>query len=165
MGDVPVSEAQRRDPVGTGVFQAGPSRDPSRTPMPWAPGPNLEFAPAGGADPWLPVGAPADGSVAEQWDVPASPLQLTQALLALRKGRPDLRCGPYQRLDGTPDGVWAWRRGEHTLVVLNLSAGATGVAVGPGRILVGTDRSRDGEAMGSDGSLSLAAWEGAVLDV
>ena len=63
--DVAVDASRHRDPVGTGVFRAGPGRDPCRTPMPWAPGPGAGFTTAG-AEPWLPIGDRRGLTVAEQ---------------------------------------------------------------------------------------------------
>ena len=54
---------------------------------------------------------------------------------------------------------WAFRRGEGTVVVLNLSDAAVAADAG-GTVLIGTDRSRDGERF--DGT--LGPWEGVVVD-
>jgi alpha-glucosidase len=70
-------------------------RDPQRAPMPW------EVAEA-------------------QREDPGSPLALTRELIALRRRSGDLRAGGYETLPA-PEGVWAWRRGENTTVVVNLS--------------------------------------------
>jgi alpha-glucosidase len=131
--------------------------------MPWKPGHNLGFAPATHAVPWLPVGAPAEGTVDEQAAEILSPLHLTKALIALRKDRNDLRLGPYQRLPAPP-GVWAYRRGFNTAVGLNLTGEIVEFEVGPGQILLGTRRGRDGDPL-DDGRLRLRAWEGAVLEL
>jgi hypothetical protein len=61
----------------------------------------------------------------------------------------------------SPDGVWAWRRGESIVVAVNLSGEAASLPLGPATIEIGTDRGRDGETV--EGHLSLGAWEGAVV--
>ena len=43
MCDVPVPPEQRRDPVGTGSYDAGDGRDPCRTPLPWSTAPGGGF--------------------------------------------------------------------------------------------------------------------------
>lgn len=70
-------------------------RDPQRAPMPW------RLVEAQRAD-------------------PGSPLSLTRELIAERRRSDDLRAGAYQTLPA-PDGVWAWRRGEGTTVMVNLT--------------------------------------------
>jgi hypothetical protein len=87
---------------------------------------------------------------------------LCHDLIALRRESPDLRSGDYTSLP-SPLGAWAWRRGSSMIVAVNLSGGSVNVPVDPGTIAIGTDRSRDGEAV--DGDLSLGPWEGAVLRV
>jgi alpha-glucosidase len=93
---------------------------------------------------------------------PGSQLHLTRDLIALRRAQPDLRGGGYAPLPA-PAGAWAWRRGEGHAVALNLSDAAVTVAGLRGRIAIGTDRARDGQAV--DGSLTLAPWQGAVIEL
>jgi alpha-glucosidase len=164
MRDVPVPPQQRRDPVGTGAFDAGPGRDPCRTPMPWAPGPGGGFT-TPDAEPWLPLSTQPGVTVEEQRADPDSMLVLTRDLIALRRAEADLRRGDYASLP-SPDGVWAYRRGERFVVALNLSdqpaefdAGGGG---GAGRIRLSTNRARDGEASGSP--VRLGPWEGVVVE-
>jgi glycosidase len=94
----------------------------------------------------------------QRWD-PGSVLHLVRDLIALRRDSTDLRSGPAADIEA-PDGVWAWRRGSNTLVALNLSDEATETPLPATTILVGTERARDGEAVG--GTLRLGPWEGAV---
>ena len=161
MRDVPVPAHQRRDPVGTGAFDAGPGRDPCRTPMPWSPGPGAGFTtPA--AEPWLPMSTQPEVSVEEQRADPGSMLVLTRDLIALRRAEPDLSGGDYASLP-SPDGVWVYRRGARFVVVLNLSDDHAEVdAGGAGRIRLSTNRARDGEAVGP--AVRLGPWEGAVIE-
>src|SRR5581483_5170872 len=142
MRDVPVPPAQRRDPVGTGPFDAGPGRDPCRTPMPWSPGPGGGFT-TPDAEPWLPLSSQPGVTVEEQRNDPDSMLVLTRDLIALRRAEPDLSGGCYASLP-SPDGVWAYRRGARFLVVLNLSDTSTAVELdaGAGRMRLSTKRAR-----------------------
>ena len=50
---------------------------------------------------------------------PDSTLSFTRDLIALRRASPDLRLGAYEELPA-PNDVWAWRRGEGTVVAVNL---------------------------------------------
>ena len=47
-------------------------------------------------------------------------LHLCRDLIALRRETPDLRSGAYASMP-SPAGVWAWRRGDGTVVAVNLS--------------------------------------------
>src|SRR6266542_360048 len=105
-------------------------RDGARTPMPWN---------AAWTDPWLPVGGGT--SVAAQREDPDSILSFTRELIARRRNSPDLLEGAYESLPAPP-GVWAYRRGESTVIALNL-------ADEPARF--------EGR--------ELAPWEGVILDV
>jgi glycosidase len=77
-----------------------------------------DATPCGGftdGEPWLPLTDPAARNVAGQGDDPGSLLTLYRELIALRRGLG----GGFELLDA-PDGVLAYRRGEH-LVAINLS--------------------------------------------
>ncbi|HSC90554.1 MAG TPA: alpha-amylase family glycosyl hydrolase [Gaiellaceae bacterium] len=147
-----------RDPVAFSVGREN-GRDGERTPMPWSPEPGYGFT-APGVEPWLPFGDRAGRTVAEQRDDPGSPLHLARDLIALRRRRDDLVSGAYVSLP-SPRDTWAWRRGEATVVALNLGETAAELAV-RGTVLVATNRARDGERV--DGSLRLGPGEAAVLD-
>src|SRR3546814_12849420 len=70
------------------------SRDGARTPLPWAAGEN--HAGFSSVDPWLPVGAAhGDLAVDRPHDDPASLLNLTRHLVALRAAHPALRLGAH----------------------------------------------------------------------
>jgi alpha-glucosidase len=125
------------------------NRDTCRTPMQWDGGPGAGFT--NGATPWLPFAD--ERSVAAQREDPGSTLHLVRDLIALRRERADLRAGDYETL---PDAGWVWRRGEGTLVALNLSDAPVDVDA-RGTVLIGTDRGRES----FDGR--LAPWEGVVL--
>src|SRR5436190_1703563 len=117
-GDVP--REQRHDMAG---------RDGARTPLPWN---------GGWRDPWLPPSADV-APVAAQRDDQGSLLNFARLLIAQRRASPDLVDGAYESLP-SPDGVWAFRRGDHTTVAVNLS---------------------DDAAELGDG-LRLAPWQGVV---
>src|SRR5262249_3278949 len=73
----------------------------------------------GWRDPWLPLTARVS-SVAQQREDEASFLSYCRRLIAQRRANPDLVDGDYESIP-SPDGVWAFRRGEHTRVAVNLT--------------------------------------------
>jgi glycosidase len=156
--DVPLDPADALDPVPHRTGRADLNRDVCRTPMPWNDAPGAGFT-TGGTTPWLPVGD-TSRNVAAQREDPASTLHLVRDLIALRRERADLTAGDYATLLA-PDGAWAYRRGDGTAVALNLSDAPVSVDGIAGRVLVGTDRARDGAEAG--GTLELAPWEGVVV--
>jgi alpha-glucosidase len=85
-------------------------RDGARTPLPWNGAWN---------DPWLPLAADV-ASVAAQRADEGSFLSYCRGLIAQRRANRDLLEGDYETLPA-PDGVWSFRRGEHTTVAVNLS--------------------------------------------
>jgi alpha-glucosidase len=164
MVDVPVATADARDPVER--REPGRGRDPQRSPMQWDASPNAGFAPPA-ATPWLPL-APdfADVNVAGQAEDPGSLLTLTRDLLRLRREHPVLRLGDFERFGPTPEGTFAFRRigpSGRLTVVLNLTDEPRTVPDGgPGQVLVGTDRSRDGERV--ERSVELRPNEAIVVE-
>ena len=161
MRDVPVPPEQRRDPVGTGVYDASDSRDPCRTPLPWSRQPGGGFT-TPDAEPWLPLSAQPGVTVEEQRADPDSALVLCRDLIALRRSEADLSRGDYETLPA-PDGLWAFSRGERFVVVLNLSDTAGAVDIGTsGQIRLGTRRGRDGEAVA--GQVEVGPWEAVVAE-
>ena len=91
MTDVDVPVALRRDNATLDVAQ-GADRDRARTPMPWDGSPGGGFT-GRGVTPWLPLGDPPLGSVADQRDDAGSVLSLCRDLLALRRARARRRPG------------------------------------------------------------------------
>jgi alpha-glucosidase len=148
------------DPVGLRYWPAYAGRDPVRTPMPWRDGPGGGFCPPG-VRPWLPLGDPAAGTVADQALDPASTLAFTRDLIALRRASPDLSSGEMVVAPSGP-GVWRWRRGERTTVVLNLSDAEVRVLEVHGHVSISTDRRRDGERLNA--ATALGPWEGLVIE-
>jgi alpha-glucosidase len=150
--DASLDPAKALDPVPHRTGDPSRNRDGCRTPMQWTDEPGRGFTDA--AEPWLPF---ADGrSVAAQRDDRGSTLHLVRDLIALRRERADLREGTYATLTA-PAGAWVWRRGEGTVVALNLSDAPVTVEA-RGTLLIGTDRARES----FDGR--LGPWEGVVLD-
>jgi alpha-glucosidase len=159
MTDVDVPRHRLLDPVGVRGWPDEPGRDGARTPMQWSPAPGGGFTPAG-VEPWLPMGDTASCNVADQLDDPTSILHLCRDLIALRRIRPDLRSGSSSAVRSS-DETWVWRRGHDTVVAVNDSEVPVDVPLEPGRILIGTDRERDGAEI--DGSIRLDPWEAVVV--
>ena len=103
-------------------------------------------------------------TVDEQRADPGSMLVLCRDLIALRRAEPDLSGGDYAAIPA-PDGLWAFRRGERFVVVLNLSdaAGVVDLAAGGGTIRVAADRDRDGEPV--EGAVTVRPWEAMVVEL
>ena len=121
--DVDVPRERLRDPLGVLYWPAYAGRDTMRTPMPWHGGPGDGFTEPG-VEPWLPLGHPDGTTVADERDDPGSTLHLVRDLIALRRERPDLHGGSYRSLDTEPS-VWAWSRGERTVVACNMGDDAS----------------------------------------
>jgi alpha-glucosidase len=83
-----------------------PPRDPQRTPMPWTRD-GREWR-----DPWLPLTNTAR-NVEDQEDDPASILNYTRRLIRERKLFSD---DGYRTLE-SPEGIWAYARGDRTCVL------------------------------------------------
>jgi alpha-glucosidase len=156
MPETDLPHDERVDPAGA---RTPPGRDGARTPMHWDAEPGAGFT-APGVRPWLPLGAQGERNVAAQRGDPSSTLAFVRDALALRRAEPDLWQGGYRSL-AAPDGVWAWRRGEGTLVAVNLSDEGAVVEGADGRVRLATRREREGEDVA--GRLRLDAWEGVVL--
>jgi alpha-glucosidase len=154
--DAELDPSQALDPVARRTGNPERNRDRYRTPMQWSEEPGAGFS-ADGARPWLPFGD-LSRNVAAQREDPGSTLHLVRDLIALRHERDDRRNGEYETL-AAPDGAWVWRRGERTLVALNLSDASVTLEPG-GTVLIATDRAREGARF--DGE--LRPWEGLVLD-
>jgi alpha-glucosidase len=160
LGDSPVAHEDMRDPLGVMYFPAYAGRDAARTPMPWTGARGAVF-PDPGTPPWLPLGDTAGANVERQRSDPQSTLRFTRDLIALRRATPDLHTGAYSTM-AAPAGAWAWRRGDRTVVVLNLSDDHTELGGITGVVRLATDRSRDGENV--TGTVALGPWEAMIIE-
>jgi alpha-glucosidase len=159
MGNVTIAPEDLRDPLGVRFHPYYDGRDAGRTPMQWSDGPGGGFTLAD--RPWLPLGDVAAVNVAAQRDDPDSVLTLCRDVIAYRRRHPELAVGEYASLP-TPEGVWAFGRGESHAVVLNMSSSVVGLAGLGGTVGLCTDRARDGEVAGSP--LRMAPYEGLILE-
>lgn len=166
MRDADVSPEQMRDPWGIRMGDSQFSRDPARAPMLWDGGPNGGFCPAG-VEPWLPIAPdPTTTNVAAQLADPHSMLNLTRALLRLRRSSAALSVGDYRALDAMPD-VFAYRReaeDDRYLVLLNFASTTTTVELpnmGPAAVAISTALDRTGPVDLT--RLDLRGNEGIVL--
>lgn len=167
MRDADVPPARMRDPWGIRMGDAQFSRDPARAPMVWDAGPNGGFCPAG-VEPWLPL-APdvAATNVAAQLANPHSMLNLTRALLRLRRSSPALSVGSYRAVDGVPAGVFGYLRedgNDRYLVLLNFAEHSVTVELSPpcdALIAISTELDREGPA--DLACLDLRGNEGLVV--
>jgi alpha-glucosidase len=158
--DATVAPPDLRDPLGVRYWPAYAGRDGMRTPMPWRDQPGGGFTDRD-TRPWLPIDDTARNVESQRAD-PTSVLCLARDLISLRKATPDLSTGAYAPLSG-PAGVWAWRRGGHHAVVVNCSEDDVTLDDLDGRVLIGTDRARDGEPIVT--SLRLCGWQGLVAEI
>jgi alpha-glucosidase len=118
--NVPVAQGQGQDPFGHAHPDQG--RDPVRTPMPWSAEPGGGFT--SGA-PWLPLAADhGERSVEAGKADPASMLNLTRDLLALRRQEPALALGAWSEVAIDGDALaYARDDGAQRFVILaNLEA-------------------------------------------
>jgi alpha-glucosidase len=150
MPQTDVPPVRRRDMAG---------RDGARTPMPWSDSPGGGFT-RPGVEPWLPFGNLTARNVEAQRADRGSTLVFCRDLVKARREHVELRHAPYTSLP-SPNGVWAWRRGKRYAAGVNLGRREVEVEGLSGRILLGTDRARDGDPV--DGRLRLRPSEGALL--
>jgi hypothetical protein len=87
-------------------------------------------------------------------------LSFVRDLIALRRSESELWGGSYRPIE-TPEGLWAWHRGDRTVVAVNLSDRPAVLEGVDGRVRLGTRREREGEHV--EGSLQLEPWEGVVV--
>jgi alpha-glucosidase len=118
-----------RDPWAKNEPDASFKRDSSRTPMQWDSSDNAGFS---SGEPWLPLTDDWQSrNVAEQSTKPHSMMDLTRALLKLRRNEPVLQDGSYQPLF-VEGSVLAYERrteSDGLAVILNLSADAVEIAL------------------------------------
>lgn len=156
LADLDLPRSAWRDPLG---------RDQARAPMPWTSGRYGGFGPPEGAAPWLPL--PVEADVESQLADPDSTLNLTRRLLALRRGREELRSGTYRTLHGLPDdclGYLRTSRGRTTATLINFGHDRAGVRLPGAELLLSTaPRRRQTEELGA--VVPLSAREGVLLDL
>src|SRR5688500_9857994 len=120
IGAVAIPPARVRDPRELRQPGIGLGRDPSRTPMAWNGSANAGFSTA---EPWLPLHADwPRRNVAAQGRDPGSMLNLTRALLRLRRAEPALAIGAFE-LIAADGSLLAYERhsgASRALVALNL---------------------------------------------
>jgi alpha-glucosidase len=144
--------SDRRDTAETAA-----SRDRSRAPMRWEPGPAAGFTSS--ARPWLPAPPAGVPTVAEQRADRGSLLWFCRDLITLRRRHPELMAGSM-RIVPAPEGVLAWERRDSGrggfVVAINLGDAPAVIGLGPvteSQVLLGTDRRRDGQTLAGDTSL------------
>jgi alpha-glucosidase len=116
--DVAIAADRVQDPAAINEPGASFNRDRARSPMQWSAAPFAGFSPA---EPWLPLTDDwRTRNVAAQQGECGSMLELTRALLLLRRSTEDLRRGAFRPFDAGR-GLLAYRRGSRTAVILNLS--------------------------------------------
>ncbi|GAC1328054.1 MAG: alpha-amylase family glycosyl hydrolase [Beijerinckiaceae bacterium] len=142
----------------------GFGRDPSRTPMQWAPAPQAGFS---AGEPWLPLSADHDvRNVAILRDDARSLLTLYRRLTALRRERAALSVGAYVPGKAEDDVLWFERRQDDAglIIALNFGHEARNVRLpqaGQFHILLSTHLDREGEKAGAE--LALRGDEGLIL--
>jgi alpha-glucosidase len=161
---VTVPPDRLQDPL---AFRLHPnlSRDPSRTPLPWEPGPGAGFTTG---EPWLPLGEDAAvRNVATQRNDPDSLLHLYRALLELRRRTPALVRGAFRALRA-PRDVFAYERREgrqRAVVALNFGDADAAVSLGRGRLAEGIHTRAGADVPERLGRLVLGPCEGVVAVV
>ena len=135
-------------------------RDNSRTPMQWTSGSNGGFTTG---KPWLAVNPNTAAINAEdQAARPDSVLAHTRALIAWRRGSADLREGTYEDIDPDHEQVFAYRRGEGLLVLLNFGRETVRYTL-PERLVVDGAAIDTAEVSGQ--VVILAGWTSVILNV
>jgi alpha-glucosidase len=153
MTDVAMPPERVQDPYERNSPGLGVGRDPARTPMQWSDAPGGGFT---DGEPWLPLGDLATNVEAQRRD-PRSMLSLHRELLALR---PTFAAADYRTVHAG-DTTFAYRRGDTTLVALNLSAEPAAVPA-RGRVRLSTHLDREDDV---DGELRLRPAEGLLVEI
>ena len=150
MRDIHLRRSEILDPPGRKYWPIYQGRDGCRSPMQWDSSENAGFSPA---RPWLPVHTDyLRRNVAAQLADPASLLQFTKELLALRKQYPALRGGDFVPLE-TRSGSLTYLRKlpeQSILVAINFKGRPTGFTPLPGKwkLLFSSDKNTTNPASG-----------------
>jgi alpha-glucosidase len=148
-----------KDPRGKRNWPVDGGRDRYRTPMPWKNQFGAGFT-RKNVRPWLPYGDLRTRSVEAEEATSDSILQFTRDLIALRRKEPELLQGGYETLPTVPL-IWAWRRGERTVVALNLSNEHQEIKDISGEVIFSTIRSQEKGKVGD--VLRLDPWQGVIV--
>jgi alpha-glucosidase len=151
-----------RDEAGKIFWPLFAGRDRERTPMVWDRSKTAGFT-TEGVRPWLPIGS-RRRNVAVQRRRSNSTFDFTRRLLALRKSSHDLRRGSYRELASSKN-VWAYQRGEDTIVVLNLSRRSASFNSDLARLRFSTRGPAAYAAATTRGDWKLAPWEGIIISL
>ena len=167
MEDVRIPPDQVQDPWGKNVPGLELGRDPERTPMQWDATRNAGFTDPD-TRPWLPVaGDSAARNVEAQKGQPGTMLELTRALLAVRRGHPALHRGSYRPVEGAPEGTFVFLRthgADRVLVAVNFGTNRQVVHIAgqAGRVLAST---HPGAAIERPDRYQLRPHEGVALEL
>ncbi len=161
MEDVYIAPWRLKDPQGRKYWPVNGGRDRARTPMPWKNQFGAGFTEEG-VRPWLPYGDLRVRSVASQNNHADSTLQFSKDLISFRRNDADLLLGEYEGIP-TTESVWAWKRGKNTVVAINYSNYHHEIKNMSGKIIIGTQREREGEDLKA--LLHLDPWEGVILKI
>jgi oligo-1,6-glucosidase len=135
-------------------------RDNSRTPMQWTAGPHGGFTTG---RPWLAVNPNATAiNAQDQLARSNSVLGHCRDLIAWRRGSADLLDGAYEDLDPDHEQIFAYRRGEGLVVVLNFGRETVRYAL-PDHLAV--EGVAFGEAAIDGQAVALGGWTSAILTV
>lgn len=165
MPQVQIAADQVRDPFEKNVPGLGVGRDGCRTPMQWDTTPYAGFSLA---QPWLALDQNSDReNVAVENQDTRSMLRLYQALIDLRRARPELAVGSYRQIAVTDNLLVFQRehRGRCSIIALNFGSEPVSVPLEPfargGQILLSTRLDRASEAIGPE--LALRGAEGIIF--
>jgi alpha-glucosidase len=162
MTDTHVPRWRYRDEAGKRFWPLFAGRDRERTPMVWDDSEAAGFTKPG-VTPWLPIGS-RRRNVENQRGKPDSTLDLTRRLIALRQSSDDLRRGDYRDMS-RDKRVWAYQRGEATIVILNMSSRAVTFGTAPARQRFSTRGALAHLRGTAHSQWQLAPWEGIILSL
>ena len=155
IGEVPIPPERVKDPRELRQPGIGLGRDPARTPMPWDASANAGFSTA---EPWLPLNPDwGTRNVAAQDRDPGSMLNLTRALLRLRRQEQALAIGAYVPVACRGDLLAYERRHGASRLLVALNFGPDPIVLPDvacdGERLLSTLEGASGELRGNEGVL------------